>query len=85
MKKKIDLELIKKECSSGKLPVVGDFKSNSKSLCFIGTYHIHETVNSNHEIFNLIKFSSPYKKLSNKLLAKNLNKNFDYARLYEEI
>ena len=38
-----------------------------------------------YEIFNLVKFSSPYKKLSNKLLAKNLNKNFDYARLYEEI
>ena len=38
-----------------------------------------------YEIFNLMKFSSPYKKLSNKLLAKNLNKNFDYARLYEKI
>ena len=38
-----------------------------------------------YEMFNLIKFSSPYKKLSNKLLARNLNNNFDYPRLYEEI
>jgi hypothetical protein len=55
MTEKIDLDLLENECISGNLPVMSDFKSNSKSLYFLGTYHVYERLDSNHEIFNLIK------------------------------
>lgn len=53
----IDFSLFNSSCNTGELPVAEKYHQGKNTLLFIGTYHTHDYISSDNEVFNLIRES----------------------------